>query len=80
VEGEKWRQLRNKLSPTFTSGKMKGMFPLVEDCAANFEGYIRQHQGENADIKVSYLDIFLKLFSIMFSEVQRTQSTYFFTL
>lgn len=64
MEGEEWRQLRNKLSPTFTSGKMKGMYPLVEACATNFEGHIAQHQGENVDVKVSdtiFMDFMLYL-------------------
>jgi cytochrome P450 family 6 len=52
MNDQKWRDMRNKLSPTFTSGKMKNMFPLVEECSKNLQIYVDKHQNEDIDIKV----------------------------
>ncbi|XP_053982864.1 cytochrome P450 6A1-like [Hylaeus volcanicus] len=40
LKSEKWRPLRAKLSPVFTSGKLKDMFPLVVECANHLEEYL----------------------------------------
>jgi cytochrome P450 len=51
MNGQKWKDMRSKLSPTFTSGKMKNMYPLVEECAKIFENHMRAHQEKNIEIK-----------------------------
>ncbi|XP_062537867.1 uncharacterized protein LOC134206193 [Armigeres subalbatus] len=53
IEGEKWRFLRNKLSPTFTSGKIKYMFltmcEIGDELLACFEKYVGRE--DPVDIK-----------------------------
>ena len=36
---ERWREVRNLLTPTFTSNKMKSMFVLIRDCAKQYGNY-----------------------------------------
>lgn len=54
--GEKWRALRQKLTPTFTSGKMKFMFPLVTDVAKVLDeclsDAIKENGGKSADLEM----------------------------
>ncbi|XP_065080101.1 probable cytochrome P450 6a14 [Ochlerotatus camptorhynchus] len=53
IEGERWRFLRNKLSPTFTSGKIKYMFQTIceigDEFLTCFDKYVDGKQP--ADLK-----------------------------
>jgi cytochrome P450 family 6 len=53
LEDEKWRSLRAKLTPTFTSGKMKMMFHTMLDCTQGLEELLEKsaRSQEPADIK-----------------------------
>ncbi|XP_067009313.2 probable cytochrome P450 6a14 [Anabrus simplex] len=42
LSGPIWRALRTKLTPTFTSGKMKMMFQLMEECSVQLDKYISE--------------------------------------
>jgi len=47
LSGHRWKMLRSKLSPTFTSGKIKGMFPLVHECVQQLLECLREECKKN---------------------------------
>ncbi|KAG5684482.1 hypothetical protein PVAND_013714 [Polypedilum vanderplanki] len=49
LSGQKWRDLRVKLSPTFTSGKLKGMYPTIRDCAKVLQVYVEKNVKNGND-------------------------------
>ncbi|KAJ8913630.1 hypothetical protein NQ315_007347 [Exocentrus adspersus] len=49
IGGSKWRNLRAKLTPTFTSGKLKSMFQTLVDCGLVLEKYIEQNVTTNKE-------------------------------
>ena len=53
LRGDRWREMRKLLSPSFTSSKMKTMFTLMSDCAVNFVDYIAMEskRGKVYDLK-----------------------------
>ncbi|XP_072749238.1 cytochrome P450 9e2-like [Anoplolepis gracilipes] len=40
LHGQKWRNVRTLLSPSFTSSKMKMMFTLMSECAVDFANFL----------------------------------------
>lgn len=53
LEHKRWEPLRKKLTPVFTSGKLKEMFYLIYNCADHFNQYM-QTLGKFFDIDVTY--------------------------
>ncbi|KAJ3665307.1 hypothetical protein Zmor_000807 [Zophobas morio] len=55
-QGERWRDLRQTLSPAFTSSKMRTMFSLMQECAKQLVTYFKDQN--NSIVKVDLKDIF----------------------
>ncbi|XP_076293516.1 cytochrome P450 9e2-like [Lasioglossum baleicum] len=53
LKGDRWKEMRNTLSPTFTASKMRFMFDLVSECSKQFTDYLYTHpeQFSQVDLK-----------------------------
>ncbi|XP_055853969.1 cytochrome P450 6g1-like [Episyrphus balteatus] len=41
IKNPQWKEMRTKLTPVFTSGKIKQMFPLVEEIGRELDSFLR---------------------------------------
>ncbi|XP_033209032.1 probable cytochrome P450 6a14 [Belonocnema kinseyi] len=55
MPGDEWKHLRSKLSPTFTSGKMKQMFPLVVKVTEDLKKALGASIGKSSTVEVKDL-------------------------
>lgn len=52
IEGEKWKSIRHKMTPTFTSGKMKMMFQILSDCSQELEKAMKSYCERNEAVSI----------------------------
>lgn len=50
--GEKWRVLRKAMSPTFSSGKLKGMLDLMDSSVENLMDFLSKEVKKNQVVEV----------------------------
>lgn len=55
LEYERWKPLRSKLSPTFTSGKMKFMFPTIVQVCNEFIDCLKEITKTDNEVEVNDL-------------------------
>jgi cytochrome P450 family 6 len=53
--GQRWKELRLKMLPTFTSGKLKGMFPLMLESSDIFEKHLGKVLATNEAFEAKVL-------------------------
>lgn len=51
MNGQAWRNLRIRLTPTFTSGKMKTMFPILNEIGNNLSKVFDNAVGGEIELK-----------------------------
>ncbi|KAK4874013.1 hypothetical protein RN001_013373 [Aquatica leii] len=56
LKGQRWRDMRATLSPSFTSSKMKMMFTLISECAEEFTNYFEKQKQNFLDVEMK--DVF----------------------
>lgn len=52
LTGQRWRNLRTKLTPTFTAGKIKMMFQILVDCGNQLQAHVEKSAANGDTIEV----------------------------
>ncbi|KAG5322006.1 C6A22 protein, partial [Acromyrmex heyeri] len=55
LDALRWRSLRMRLSPVFTSGKLKDMFHLLLNCSDHFEKYLDEIVSKDSIVECQHL-------------------------
>jgi len=60
MAGERWKHLRSKLSPTFTTGKIKRMFRLFDQSGNKFVNFLESEIEHSQNGEVELTDAYSK--------------------
>ncbi|KAL0103190.1 hypothetical protein PUN28_017495 [Cardiocondyla obscurior] len=52
-----WKHLRTKLTPLFTSGKLKKIFELMLECGKNLDAYLKSLDLEDKELEMEVKDL-----------------------
>ncbi|KAG8228713.1 hypothetical protein J437_LFUL009395 [Ladona fulva] len=63
LKGQRWKDMRNRLSPTFTSGRMKAMLPLMLVCAEDLQQCLKTEVEKNGGQAIVEIKEYLACFS-----------------
>ncbi|XP_058449379.1 uncharacterized protein LOC131429329 [Malaya genurostris] len=55
MEGHRWRKLRAKLTPTFTSGRLKAMFHTILSVGQQFDRYLGEYTKGRDEVEIKDL-------------------------
>ncbi|PNF19766.1 Cytochrome P450 9e2 [Cryptotermes secundus] len=57
IKGQQWKNLRALMTPTFSSGKLKAMEILVEQCGQQLGTFLQNESNKNRDDKCTELEM-----------------------
>lgn len=52
IEGEYWKKLREKITPTFTSGKIRQMVPTIVEVGSKLQNYMLKMIEYNSEVEI----------------------------
>lgn len=52
IEGDYWKKLREKLTPTFTSGRMRHMTPSIVEIGTKLDAFMSRIINENPELEI----------------------------
>uniref|UniRef100_A0A182MV04 Uncharacterized protein n=1 Tax=Anopheles culicifacies TaxID=139723 RepID=A0A182MV04_9DIPT len=82
LNGQRWRNVRTTLSPTFTGSKMRQMFSLIVECSENMVQALKTPVGQECEMK----DLFIRFtndviascaFGVRINSFQDKQNVFF---